>query len=356
MYKNPYIDRLYQNTLWHLQQHSPSFAWIEYPMPKKNLVTDNQEFLTFSINEVYMEKAISIHTPSGIFIEQKETFDISLIKDHIELFELILSRVNPNISVIAINVSLKIKPHIRNHILDGNFIEEKPSFLDSLSDKLFGLELETYIYEKSNHKVKVIIAHDTTCLTLSGYQEAINPEAIISGIIDHGTNFSFLHNNIVLNLETAHFSDFEIPHNTLIIDDASDHKNQYLFEKSVAGQYLYLHYNIEAKRFNLPPIQDTFELSQLAAKNDSSVESILAQNTLRMSAELIGAQIAAIHTFHGKSLLHIIIKGYLFEEGYLYKETIEKTLEMFNIPLYKIDWICTKEDALLGSAWLVREF
>lgn len=71
MYKNHSINSLYQNTLWHLQQHSPAFAWIESPMPKKDLVKDNQEFLTFHISKTHIEKAISIHTPSGIFIEEK---------------------------------------------------------------------------------------------------------------------------------------------------------------------------------------------------------------------------------------------------------------------------------------------
>lgn len=356
MYENPYINRLYQNTLWHLQQHSPSFSWIEYPMPKKDLIKDNQEFLIFHIDEVSMTKAISIHTLSGIFIEEKETFSLSLVKNHIELFDIILSNLKPNIKVVSINLSLKIHTVIRKNILDGHLLEEKPSFLDSLSDNLFGLELENYIYQKAHHKVKVIIAHDTTCLILAGYQETINPEAIISCIIDHGTNCAFLYNNKTINLESGHFNDFEIPKNTLLIDKSSNYQNRYLFEKSVAGQYLHLHYNIEANKFNLPEVKDSKELSILASRNDSSIESKLARNTLKTSAEFIGAQIAAMHVFQGKSLLHIIIKGYLFQNGYKYKETVENTIESFNIPTHKIDWITIEEDALLGASWLVKEF
>ena len=356
MYKNQYINSLYQNTLWHLQQHSPVFAWIESPMPKKDLVKDNQEFLVLHINKTCIEKAISIHTEDGIFIQVKEILNLSLIKNHIELFEIILHQLKPDINVISINLSLKIQPILREYKLDGKFIKEKPDFLKSLSDNLFGLELENYIYTKRHKKVKVVIAHDTTCLTLAGYQEIINPEAVVSCIIDYGTNFAFLYNNTTINLESGHFHDFDIPKNTLIIDDDSQYKNGYLFEKSVSGEYLYLHYNIEAKKLNLPEILDSKELSILSSKNDSSTESKLAQNIIQMSAELIGAQIAAMHVFYGKSLLHIIIKGYLFQDVFNYKIIVENTLESFNVPIHKIDWITVEEDALLGSAWLVKKF
>lgn len=75
-----------------------------------------------------------------------------------------------------------------------------------------------------------------------------------------------------------------------------------------------------------------------------------------MSAELIGVKIAAMHVFYGKSLLHIIIKGYLFQSFYNYQNILEKTLEDFNVHIHKIDWIVVEEDALLGSAWLVKKF
>ena len=117
--------------------------------------------------------------------------------------------------------------------------------------------------------------------------------SIVAGIVGTGTNFAFfLNKNTAVNLESGNSNHFPQSKTKKIIDRSSTNPEEQLFEKEVAGAYLFRHYQVnQSKKANHFP-QSTLDLNHLACQGDR-----LAQKFFERSSALIASQIAGIYLF-----------------------------------------------------------
>ena len=196
------------------------------------------------------------------------------------------------------------------------------------------------------------VANDSVCLLLSGLG-GHNLQELSAGIVGTGVNFAFFSDkNTIINLESGNFSKFSPSPITLEIDTASQEKGKYLFEKEVAGGYLYKHFNIliKQKNINYPPISSTEHLSKLAQEYLGEV-SDLAKELLVHSAQFAACAIAGITKFKGHNMT-FVMQGSLFWEGYKYKETVENTVKEL-IPEHEIKFVRIENAGILGAIKLL---
>lgn len=168
-----------------------------------------------------------------------------------------------------------------------------------------------------------------------------------------GINFAiFSDEKTIVNLESGNFDKFPPSPATLEIDAESKQKNRYLFEKEVAGGYLYKHFNylIKQKNINYAFLSSTEQLSKPAQENVGEA-SDLAKELFTHSARLAACAIAGITEFKGHNM-NFVMQGSLFWDGYKYKETVENTVKEL-VPEYEIKFIRIENAGILGAIKLL---
>jgi len=256
---------------WRQKKVKNSLSFIKNPIPSS---------LLFIKEKVYQEISIGGSVFESKIIENNQTKNKEKIfiqspffnKNH--LFGLIKKFLNQKINPLILNFAFPLKPVLRNNLLDGKLLKgTKEHRLYDLIGKTVGKELENYVLKNQKRKIKVAVANDMVFLLLSGIKKSINPLLLVGGVIGSGTNFGFfIDKKTAINLESGNFDKFPQTETGKIIDQNSENPGSQLFEKEVAGAYLFKHYNLLNSK---KPIKSTKELTFLSQKGDLIAQKLL---------------------------------------------------------------------------------
>lgn len=282
----------------------------------------------------------------------KEEHQLSF-KTEEDFLEYAESTLADNVNVFVLNFAYPIQPVFENGKLDGILLAvTKEGGFHGLVGKQIGKEIEDYVRRKRNKNIKVAVANDTVCLLTSGLSE-FKEEEFAAGIVGTGFNIAFfLGKNRLVNLESANFDKFSQTKEGRTVDQESAKPGQSLFEKEIAGAYLYRHFNIliKEKGIDYPEIFSTEELDIVSHKNIPQVSEI-ARNLFVKSAQLVACQIAGITQFLDRGMV-FNMEGSLFWKGNNYKETVKQTVGQL-VPDHKVEFIEIEDAAILGAAKLI---
>lgn len=332
-----------------------SLAFIKNPLPQQPLIGNGEIFQVMVMGGSVFEKALAYTKKDRIVILNKQRGELPLFKNGDIFLAFFKNHLDPQVAVVALNFAFALEPKLRDGILDGKLLgSSKEHQFNGLVNKLIGNELENLIFLKNKRQIRIVVANDTICLIFAGLQKDCW-ENLVGGIIGTGTNFCFFPDkNTVANLESGNFSKFESTDTGKEVDKKSAHKGEYLFEKEVAGTYLFQHYNLllEDLGLNGHRLHNTLELSQVAQKNIGQ-ETSVARQLLERSASLAACQIAGIYQFLKRKQLTFIMEGALFWEGWKYKEIVENYLKRLGIPSNSVKFKKIENSGILGGARIV---
>ncbi len=351
------LKEIQQNFLKELQDANngkkTSLAYIINQIPNSSLVKDGEIFQVLVIGGSVCKNAIISKKDIKLTVVKQTVFKQPSFKKALDFLEFIDKHLEKNVRCLAINFAYPLKPIFGNNKLDGILIRgAKENGFSGIVGKKVGDEIEKYIYQKNNKKILVSVANDTICLLLSGLIK-YPWENLAAGIVGTGLNFAiFLDNKNLVNLESANFDKFPQTKEGKIIDKESSSPKKALFEKEVAGAYLYKHFNLIIKEKNLPhsPINSTEELNELATKNIPLISDI-SRNIISRSAQLVSSQIAGITAFKKCDLI-FVMEGSLFWKGFNYKDIVQDSVKKL-VPKYKVDFAEIKNSNILGAAKLI---
>lgn len=352
--KNNFLNELKRASI----KENSSLSFIINNIPTTPIVKENEIFKVLVIGgSVYVSAKLK-KKASGINILEKINGDLPIFHTKEDFLNFVLQFIATDIEVYVFNFAYPLEPIFENEMLDGRLISgtKEHSFEGLIGEKI-GDSVENFIKVKLNQDIKVNVANDTICLLLSGLNS--NYKIHAAGIVGTGVNFAlFLDPHTVVNLESANFDKFSANKSTQIIDKDSALPGKALFEKEVAGGYLYKRYNIEAesKGIKTSKLSSTLELNSIAKGKDQA--SILARQIFEHSAQLLSTQIAGIIEFLEEtgmiidSKANFVMDGSLFWNGYLYKQTVEKTLK-YLLTKYETSFVKANEPTIIGAAKLV---
>ena len=329
-----------------------SLAYIRNEIPSTSLVQDGEIFQVMIIGGTNYQSAILKKTPDGLDIIKKEpSKQPPIFKTNEDLFILIKNNFEEDTKLLAINFAFPLQPIFAHGKLEGTVLyASKEHIFEGLLGKNLCTEIENYIEKNLGRQIKVSAANDTICLLLSGKTQ-ISHSNLGAGIVGTGLNFSFFENpTTLINTESGNFNKFPITPTLQKLDEKSNVKERYLFEKAISGAYLYKHFNILAPQKNINKIvTSTEELDDLA--REENAEGTLAKEILQNSAQLVACAIAGILNFKQTDMT-FVMQGSVFWKGYQYKEIVAETVKKLS-PNYSAEFIKVENADILGAAKLV---
>lgn len=329
-----------------------SLAFIVNQLPEKPIVKEGEIFQVLVIGGSVCKSALIKKNGDSLEIIKKEEKAQPIFNTKDQIFEFIEPLIENQVSVLALNFAYPLDPVFENGKLDGIFFHPtKEHKFEGLVGQKVGFELEQYLNSRGKN-IKVSVANDTICLLLSGLVD-FSWQNLSAGIVGTGTNFAFFTgHNKAINLEAGNFNKLPQSWSGKIIDRSSNKVGTQIFEKEIAGAYLYQHFNlrIEKERANYPRISSTEELSAIAVKNIPQVPEI-AKELIQRSADLVSALLAGLAQFK-KSNLEVVMEGSLFWKAPGYKIQVEDNFKKL-VPGHKINLIQISDSDILGGAKLV---
>ena len=314
------------------------------PIP---LVPDGEAFQVLKIGGSIGQNALVVKQGREILVKAMEEERLPLFSTGKAFLSYIKSHLRKKINYLAINFAHELKPVFENNRLDGilSRASKEHAFI-GLIGKQLGVSVEKFIYEKFHRQVIVSVANDTICLTLSGLT-LVKPERIAGGIIGTGMNFAFfLNQRQLVNLEAACFDKFEASPEGKTIDRKSLHPGEALFEKEVAGAYLYQYYNLRTGG----KLTATHELDKVA-RGEISGDKQIARDLFKRAAQLIACQVAGIARFKQRPMT-FVMEGSLFWIGYNFRKTMAETVKLL-APDFPVSFKAIKDCGIVGAAKLL---
>ncbi len=337
------------------QGKDSSLAHIENVIPTTPLVTEEEIFQVMAIGGTNFKSAIIKKIPKGLrILDISEKAQPPAFETKESFLQFIKENLAPDITILAINFAFPLEPVFTHGKLEGKllFASKEHSFAGLIGENV-AEEIEKYIKNELGRNLQVSIANDTISLLLSGKTQ-IQGDNIAAGIVGTGLNFGYFENpTTLINTEAGGFKDFPISHSAEKVDEQSIIKGKYLFEKEIAGAYLYKHFNVLAKERNyfMKPLENTLRLTKIAAREDGSQTCYLAHDILRRSAQLAACAIAAITTYKNEDLFFVMV-GSLFWKGEGYKTIVRETVRQL-VPEHHVSFLGIENSDLLGAAKLV---
>ena len=340
--------QIYHSFLQDINQQSSDFSWIKTPFPQP-LVFENRPFLGVVIGGSGVTIAQMWHTDQGIDFDIQTQAPLPDWSSISEMAEYIHPYITEDIDVVAINFAFPIASFLRDDRLDATLIRSTKSgvFRDSIGTSI-GKTCENIFQTFLGRMITVSLANDTSCLLLAG-QEQAHTSDILGLIVGTGFNMAFIEDNYLINLESGNMSNLDFPMTTHYIDSKSHNPGSQLFEKTVAGYYLYQHYNYQISE-ELKAISSTQELSYKAQYGNPE-EQTFAQTLLQQSATYVAAHLAALAEYRQYSEVSVMAEGSLIIKGYQYQNMVTKIYT--SLTAIPITWYNHEQSSLLGCAKLV---
>lgn len=331
--------------------HASSFPYIRNPRPQE---TDKKD-LTLQVIVIggsIFKKGIFKRVNGALHLVSSSQKSQPPFRTKEDFLRFCLAEVDPSIPDIGVNFAYPLRPFLRQGRLDGKLLSGmKENRFEGLTTEAIGEELERAIYEKNGKRMKITTANDTVCLLFSGLS-VTDWQNLTAGVIGTGINFAFFSDaHEAINTEAANFNKFSQSDEAKQIDRDSVSPGSALFEKEIAGAYLYQHFNqyVKARGLSFSPLTQTHELDILA--QEETEEGQLARSLLRRSAQLSGALIAGVTLFKGQDAT-CVLEGSLFWKGYRYKEVVDETVSSL-LSDQAVTFIKIADSPLLGAAYLV---
>jgi len=338
-----------------------SLLYVKNPIPSVKLVVPETQFQVMVIGGSKFISANVIRENGNLNI-LKTTNSITPILDNREtLINLIIKHLDPTTKVLALNFAFPVKVVSREGILDGELINgTKEHRINDLIGKIIGFEIEQAISLKLDQNILVTVCNDTVSLGLAGLDILENQgflnESIAVGIVGTGYNFGFFSDqNTFINLESGNFNNFTPSKTLSAIDLKSSNPTKNLFEKEVAGGYLWQHFNLLSEQEHLDiRIKDSAMLSTIA-QNDQSKAGEIARALLKRGAGMVAAHIAALADFmlesKTKQKLNLFVEGSVFWKAFEFEKNVKQVLKELTDKEIVIREI--ENSAILGTARLV---
>lgn len=332
-----------------------SLAFIVNQLPEKPIVQDGEVFQVLVIGGSICKSAIVKKNGRELEIIKKEERAQPVFADKEQLFEFILDLTEETVRVLAINFAYPLQPVFENGKLDGIFLHAtKEHTFEGLIGQKVGFELEQFLASHSK-RILLSLANDTICLLLSGLIK-YPWQNLTAGIVGTGTNFAFfIAQNQAVNLEAGNFNKFPQSETGKIIDQNSTKVGAQIFEKEIAGAYLFKHFNLilEKEEIDYPKISSTEELNLIASEDIPQV-SEKARLLINRSDSLVAALLAGLAEFKNPDsmMVNVVMEGSLFWKGLDYKRSVEDLLKKL-IPKFQINMVNVADSDITGGAKLV---
>lgn len=330
-----------------------SLPYIINSLSAKPFVKEGEVFQVLVIGGTIFRKAHVKKDGKNLTIVEKEEKYQPGFKHRHDFEKFIEKEISASVKSVSLNFAYPLKPVFSDDKLDGILISgKKENVFGGLVGKQVGNEIEKLIWNKRKQKIKVAVGNDTLCLLLAGLVKFDYSE-LVAGIVGTGMNFAFfLDEKHVVNLESASFDKFPQTPEAKLIDVHSTNPGVGIFEKEVAGAYLYKHYNLinEAKGLNFPSLHTTQELDQISQQNGSE-EAKIAKSLLLNSASLVASQIAGILEYKKRDLV-FVVEGSLFWLANGYRKQVANVLADIS-PNYKAKFTKIQESTIMGGAKLI---
>lgn len=335
-----------------------SLPFIIHSLPSVSLVKDDKPFQVLVLGGSTGKKGVLKKSEGGYDFVEKEESPLPPFHTKQQVLDYIDQMLSDDVNTLALNFTYPLKPifeeslYTKQKRLDGILISGgKENTFEGLIGEKIGQVVEKYFFDKYKRKLTVAVANDTICLLLSGLTQ-FKAEEIAAGIVGTGMNFAiFVNQTTAVNLEAANFDKFSPSDEVKIIDKSSAHSGKALFEKEIAGAYLYKHFNLIAKkrRLQFDELLSTSQLDDLV-KNGDDIASTIAKGLFEKSASLVAAAVAGITMFNKRDMT-FIMEGSLFWNE-TYKRFVEKYLEKLQLP-YKVSFLLLINSSYFGAAKLV---
>lgn len=346
-----YIDELTKAA----QGQSSSLTYIKNSIPSTPLVEVGQTFQAMTIGGTNFKSAVVKKTAEGLEMTSfHEKAQPPVFETKEDFLRFVKENLADNITILAVNFAFPLEPSFANGKLEGTLVMgTKEHTFTGLVGENVATEIEAYIKAEIGRDIQVSLANDTICLLLSGLTQ-VSGDNVAAGIVGTGINFAFFADpTTLINTESGGFDAFEQSEAGKQIDASSNQKGIHLYEKEIAGAYLHQHFNIAAKQkgYFIKPLENSKELTDLAAREDGSQACRLAHEILRQSAQLAACAIAGI-TKYKKQDMHFVMVGSLFWKGDGYKTVVRETVKQL-VPEYTVEFLGIENSDLLGAAKLV---
>ena len=314
------------------------------PIP---LVPDGEAFQVLKVGGSIGQNALVVKHGKEIVIKATEEERLPLFSTGKAFLAYVKSNLRKNINYLAINFAHPIKAVWENNRLDGILVNgTKEHAFTGLVGRQVGVSVEKFIYEKFHRQIITSVANDTICLTLSGLTR-YPANSVCGGIVGTGMNFAFfLDKRRLVNLEAAYFDKFNQSPEGKEINRKSLHPTDSLFEKEVAGAYLYQHYNLKTGC----TLTATHELDKVA-RGEKPGEKQIARELFKRSAQLLACQVSGIARFKKRPMV-FVMEGSLFWVGYNFRKTVAETVKLL-APDYPVTFKAIKDCGIVGAAKLL---
>lgn len=329
-----------------------SLSFIKHHLAAKPVVTEGmiQGIVIGGTNYLLATEILNKNGTKKIML--RKSGKLPDLKSRKVLADFFKKHINRKASAIGINFGFPLKP------VPGSYGELDGILLYGTKEHTFsGLQepIGKLVKSLTNNTVKVSVANDTVCLSLSG-------DGSENGSFVAGTGFNIclaIRNKTtktLVNLEGGNFNKF-IPSSILHkIDADSEKPGEQLFEKAISGKYLALYFNEKIKERNLsvPPLSTSQELSELSHENNPGIARDLARAIISRSAFLVGAALAGVYEFYNHpQKMTLIGEGSLLWNGWHYHENIQKQLVNLGIPQTAVTIIHIKDSSITGAFGLL---
>ena len=317
---------------------------------QSQIIKDDEAFQVIKIGGSILQNAMVSNKNKHIVIDSFEEERLPVFTTKKAFLAFIKSHLRKNTRFLSLNFAYPIKPIFKNGFLDGVLLTgTKEHTFSGLVGERIGMSIENFIKEKFNRLVKVTLANDTVCLLLSGLMDT-PPLDLASGVVGTGLNFAFfLDDKQLVNLESHNFDKFVLSPEAKIIDSVSKNPGKSLFEKEVAGNWLFKHYNLR-KSNRYKKIESTHELDKIA-RGHKNGDKQLARKLFKRAAQLVACQVAGITLFKKRNML-FVVEGSLFWIGYNFRQTVVKTVSQL-IDGYRVSFRQIKNCGIIGAAKLL---
>lgn len=331
-----------------------SLAFLRNNLPPHEMVADGEKYQAISIGGTVCKNAICQRSGDTAEIIELRQTNLPLFQDKDVFLSFMDQQIDPTVQVLGLSFAFPLEPFLRVDRIDGILLRPtKGHACTGLIGEAIGEELENHIAAVRGQHVRIAVANDTIGLVLSGLVKE-QPEAIVGCIVGTGTNSGlFLDPKTVINIESGNFSRFKQTETGILVDQTSNNKGTYLFEKEISGAYLYRHYNELVKQHptDIPSVSSTQELNDIAHAGPASAAT-LARSLFSRSASLVAAKVAALYSFKRIDYVLFVMEGSLFWDGYGYREAVELHLRSLGIGPEQVHFTKIANSDIVGASQL----
>ncbi len=340
-FKNNFIHALQEGE----KGNPTSMPFIIHELPSSSVVKPGETFQVISIGGTnYQTGYVQVTHDDELNLKKEEVGERPTFRSEEEFLQFMSGIIDQSVDYVGLNFAFPLYPEFRDGLLDGTLKGSgKNDDFGDLVGKLVGKSIEEYI----GNAVRVSAANDTICLLLSGsarYQR----EKLSAIIVGTGYNAAyFIDPTHPVNTQATSFSGYKPSELALEVDKIAENKGA-LFEKDVAGAYLYQQFNITPGIQG--PIQSSDELDEIAG-NDNHPDCLIARKIFEHSAQLVSTHVAGIMQ-HKQSDMTFVMQGSVYWKAWNYQEMVDEWVKKL-CPQHNATF-CNIDDAdMWGAAYLL---